>query len=73
MTWMKIGPAAKHAGVSRDVFDEFVKDGLPYSQPRKMRLFKREDIDQYLERHKKDRSANACQIADDIADHLKGL
>lgn len=70
MPWMKIGHASKYAGVSQDFFETFVQDGLPYSQPRKVRLFKQEDIDHYLERHKVDRTAEAKDIADDIIGNL---
>lgn len=70
MPWMKIGRAAQYAGVGQDLFEEFVKDGLPYSQPRTVRLFKQEDIDQFLEQYKVDRTAEAQRIAKDLARNL---
>ncbi len=66
MAWMKAKKAAEYAGVSLDVFEEFIKDGLRYAQPRKLRLFRASDIDAFMERYMIDRSGQATKIAGDI-------
>ena len=64
--WMKARKAAAYAGVSLDVLEEFIRDGLQYAQPRKLRLFRDTDIDAFMERHMVDRSDQAAKIAGDI-------
>jgi len=64
--WLKTRLAARYAGVSVDQFEKFIDDGLPYSQPRKTRLFKINDIDSFLEGHKVTKPGKAEEIADDI-------
>lgn len=67
---MKARAAAQYAGVSLDAFEKFIADGLRYAKPRKLRLFRAQDIDEYMERYMVDRTAEAERIAGEI---LAGL
>jgi hypothetical protein len=50
--WAKIGQATKYAGVSKDTFEIFLKNGLRFVRlPSGTRLFKITWIDQFLENY----------------------
>ena len=66
--WVKVKEAAKYAGVSERTFEDWLRQGLKYSQiPTGLRLIKTEWIDQYLEKYIAKPDSNPVdQIVDDI-------
>ena len=68
--WAKITTAAKYAGVSKKTFREWLKRGLPYSDPPAgPDLVKLKDIDEFLERYK----ASQNKIDETVDSIMKGL
>ncbi|MBI4765094.1 MAG: hypothetical protein HY787_10870 [Deltaproteobacteria bacterium] len=66
--WVKVKEAAKYAGVSPRTLEDWLKQGLKYTQmPTGLRLLKPEWIDQFLERFLVTPSSNHVdQIVDEI-------